>query len=852
MPYSVPPPPPPVVNYISPEETRNPTPSAIPPSSSIPNFASQSPAEAHSLLSRCSVQSSACTPAASPQLAQSARLAQPVAAAELAPDTKERAHSLGTAVEVGVGRNNGLTAQETAQGNTQSIPPSEVVPVSPASTEGSVRFQAVPEIDALISVTQARSVAPASEPEFDLSDLTTPSTQLPSSSRPNPSAPSTSPDPTSSSGESADSGQTLTIPEQSDRAPSTPSTPGTTQAPSGLTVPIDTAQVGEVIELTADRQEYDTLGQIFEAEGNVVMRFRQAILTADRLRVNIPNRLAVAEGNAVLTRGQQALRGARFTYNFGLEQGTIFQARGEVALNSAADFDANQPPTVGTAINPAQSVGEQIATAQPLQVTGSTGGLVFGVNTPNQTGPGQQGSSLTRLRFEAEQLDFNAQGWEASNVRVTNDPFSPPELELRSPRVTYTTLSPTRTEIRARNPRVVFDQGFSLPLLRDRVVIDRERRNPGLVSFGYDERDRGGFFLEREFEVFSNPAVTFSLTPQILVQRAIEEDGFLSPSSYGLIANLEAALGTDTTIVGNAVFTTLDLQDLEDKLRASLRVQQRLLNNHTLALEYSYRDRLFNGSLGFQSVQSSLGLVLTSPLLNLGTTGITLRYQGGVQFVNSETDRLDLLPVIRDNNRIDLTRYQAAATLSRPFLLWYAPPLPATPTEGLRYTPNPIVPYVALVPSVQGVVSAYSSGDTQTSLTGSISLSGQLGHFSRPFFDYTGFNVSYSQTALSGESPFLFDRVADQQVLSLGITQQIYGPFRFGVQTSYNLEDGDNIDTVYTLEYSRRSYSLSVNFSPIREAASLSFRINDFNWSGDPGPFSGLNQNTNVINGVRQ
>jgi len=59
---------------------------------------------------------------------------------------------------------------------------------------------------------------------------------------------------------------------------------------------------------------------------------------------------------------------------------------------------------------------------------------------------------------------------------------------------------------------------------------------------------------------------------------------------------------------------------------------------HTLALEYSYRDRLFNGSLGFQTVQSSLGGVNLSRH-SLGKTGINLSYQAGAQYINAETDR---------------------------------------------------------------------------------------------------------------------------------------------------------------------------------------------------------------------
>ena len=52
--------------------------------------------------------------------------------------------------------------------------------------------------------------------------------------------------------------------------------------------------------------------------------------------------------------------------------------------------------------------------------------------------------------------------------------------------------------------------------------------------------------------------------------------------------------------------------------------------------------------------------------------------------------------------------------------------------------------------------------------------------FSRNWFDYTGFNVTYAIGTNTGESPFLFDRDVDQQTLALGITQQLYGPIRLG------------------------------------------------------------------------
>lgn len=677
--------------------------------------------------------------------------------------------------------------------------------------------------DRPLQVRTAQSSQPSAPPRSESLPFPPAETVSPSPESENPSSP----------------GEVLTIPGQP------PTSAPESQAPPSRQVPAPGAPLApgepEVIELNADRQEYEQQQQVFRAQGNAVMRFREAVLSADRIQVNIPNRIAVAEGNVILTRGQQVLKGNRFEYNFVQGEGVILGAAGELFVPAAGeDLSAAPPIPVGTAIIPGQSTGDQVRAGQPLQVTGSVGGISINLAGGNQNESTATGGEINRVRYEAERVEFTSDGnLVATNVRLTNDPFSPPELEIRSPRVTYTRQSPTRSVLRARNPRVVFDQGFSLPLLRNQVVFDDRERNPGLAQFGFDERDRGGLFVERQFDVVNSAAVRFTLTPQILLQRAYDQGNFFTGSAYGLRSQLDIALGPSTTFAGEAVLTSLDLNKIEDNLRANVGLRQQI-GRHTLSLGYTFRDRLFNGSLGFQNVQRSFGLTLESPRIRLGDTGIGFNYQASVLLIDANTDRLDLLPTVRENNRIDLTRYQASATLGRTFYLWTGTALPPTATQGLRYTPNPIVPYVAIGTSVRGGFNAYSNGDSQTNLTGTVELSGQLGHFSRSFLDYTAFRIAYSQTVLDGKSPFLFDRIADEQVLSLGLTQQLFGPFRVGVQTSINLDTSNTIDTIYTLEYSRRTYAISLTFSPVRQAASLNFRISDFNWSGDPGPFSGI------------
>lgn len=629
--------------------------------------------------------------------------------------------------------------------------------------------------------------------------------------------------------------------------------------PSGTTPPATTAPATpRTVEVIADRQIYDDQRRIVTAEGNVVVRFDGAVVDADRLQINLDNLIAVGEGNVALTRGDQVLRGQRFTYNFIQDSGELEKGRGEIYLPTAERDVAFLPTDVTAGGVPQRPVSDRIRANQPLTGINSPGGIdvvVGGRADARNIAQPKSGGVVNRLRFEAEQIQFYPRGWQAQDVSITNDPFSPPELVLRAANVTLTREAPLVDRVRSQGSRIVFDQKFAVGIPREQQEIDRRERDvtPALVSPGFDGDQRGGLYLERGFPAITTDKTNWTITPQFFLQRAIEQGTGDFAGLFGIRSRLNVNLNPKSVIEGNGELTSLNLSKVEDNLRASLRLRQTLgdRNPHLLNLEYSYRDRLYNGTLGYQTVQSSLGGVVISPIVPLGNSGINLSYQAGAQYINANTDRPDLLEADRDNDRISLGRIQGSAALSGGLLLWQGQPLPPTATEGLRYTPNPVIPYLRALAGVTGTTSYYSNGDNQSTLIGTIGLEGQIGHFSRPYLDYTAFNVSYSQGFNSGLSPFLFDRAVDTRVLSAGITQQIYGPFRIGFQTSVNLDTGRESSTDYILEYSRRTYGLTLRYNPVLQLGGISFRISDFNWSGGTDPFSGQ-QVKPVVGGVTQ
>ena len=598
--------------------------------------------------------------------------------------------------------------------------------------------------------------------------------------------------------------------------------------------PLDSDGIAELI-LQADRQSYNPTQQIVTASGDVLVQFGDTQLAAERLWLNLGNRFLRAEGDVFFNRNEQILEADQATYNLLQGSGEIIDARGELLL-STLSRDLTTLPFADGPLTDAP-IDYRLQQEGSISSVTSPGGTTFGTDSRDVFG-GEQGS-VSRLRFESETIYFDADGWYAENLRLTNDPFSPPELELRGSNVRLTLLNEEQAELFIENPRLVFDQGLTIPLFKERYILQRgqlspDELNPLPTGVGIDGLDRDGLYVEREFSLSTGSPWQFTVVPQFYIGRWLGESDYdlFDPANFGVVARVNGPLGPQTQAAATVSLSGLDLENFADRLRASFRTQQ-LIGDHRLSFEYSYRDRLFNGSLGFQDVQTSLGVLLQSPTITLGDTSIDLRYQVSGQYVTADTDQPDLLSPGVPIGLTSLFRFQGAFDLSRNFTLWRGEPLPATATEGLRYSPRPIVPFLSLVAGLRGIATYYTDDALRESLEARVRLSGQLGHLQRNYFDYTQFNIGYSATFVGGdESPFLFDREVDTNVLSGGIIQQIYGPLLAGFQTSFNLDTGQEIDTDFIVEYRRRAYGLLFQYSPNRETGFLGFRISDFDWTG--------------------
>jgi lipopolysaccharide export system protein LptA len=567
--------------------------------------------------------------------------------------------------------------------------------------------------------------------------------------------------------------------------------------PNDPPLPVPPVPVGEPLNVTSDRQEFDINTQTFTAIGNVRVSYAQGELRADRVSVNLLTQDTQAQGNVLFQRGNQIVRGDRLEYNYAKQTGTLTQASGAIDLATLTDPNPRRLPA------------------------DTASGSVFLSAIAREAQGG-----VRRIGFTAEKLILQeGNRWVAENLRITNDPFSPPELELITSRATLSPISPTQSQLDLEAPTLAFDRVFFLPVPINSVTLDQFQR-PFSTLVAFDRQDRGGAYVQQSFDVVKNVDFNLRIAPQLLLQRAFERTGGLFDRDLlGLVVEAQGSLGDGQFITARGSLSSFDFSQLDKNLRFNLRYSRNVFDDHRLDVSYAYRDRLFSGSAGFEDVTNLAGATITSPNRLLGDTGINLNYQLSLQIVNAI--RADLQP----NTVGTLGRLQSAVALGRTITLAQGEPLPAEKDAGLRYVPQPIVPSLSAFVGVSGVSALYTNGANQNVLSGTVGLSTVLGNFSRDFLDYTALSVSYTQSFVAGLSPFRFDRVNDQRVITAEILQQIYGPLRFGVSQSWNVDTGNLFDATYSLQYDRRTYGIAIRYNPNQGIGELVLRISDLNWT---------------------
>ena len=474
--------------------------------------------------------------------------------------------------------------------------------------------------------------------------------------------------------------------------------------------------------------------------------------------------------------------------------------------------------------------------------------------------------TISRWRIQARLLRFTPTTLSGDRVGFSNDPFTPAQSWMDSTDVVATLMPNGDTVIRAAKNRLRLEDRLPIAVQRT-ATISREEEIENRWVFGYDKEDRDGYFFGYKIPVQLGDKLRLTLQPQFLAERAINSstDAYPLPGQpvasppvtqpattsdlFGLDARLSGPIaGFDAN--ARLEMSTFNPENIPDGTRSQASLDRSvtlpLLGPSMVRLFGAYRFRTWNGSLGEQDVYTAYGVSLDKQGVLPEWGRLSSNYYWRVGVGNFQANPADSVNLAR------LWRGNAIGSLNASLALWRGQPAPPTPLAGLMNTATPIRPGLSLDANLLGTAAYFGDGTNQNTITLSGGPTLTLGHFVRPFLDYTRLTITGSGTLRQGLSPFGFDQAVDLGTLGIGLTQQIVGPLVFSGGIGFNVSPsspfyGDVTASYVELRWQRRAYEVGLFYSPYQGIGGVRVKLNDFNFKGPGVPFVPLNPAAAVL-----
>jgi hypothetical protein len=465
--------------------------------------------------------------------------------------------------------------------------------------------------------------------------------------------------------------------------------------------------------------------------------------------------------------------------------------------------------------------------------------------------------SLSRWRIQARRLRFTPTTLSGDRVAFSNDPFTPAQSWMDSENVVATLQPNGDTVIKADRNRLLLEDRLPIPVTRQRTITKEEEVTNRWV-LGVDQEDRDGFYLGYDVPIRIGEKGTLTFQPQFMLERAIDgsTDSYPPPGAsvdsstksqpatmgdlFGFESKLRTPLVGSFDLSLNLDVSTLDPENLPDGTRSWGQINSPLklplVGESRFRLFGAYRFRTWNGSLGEEDVYTAYGASLEkeASLPNWGRLSGNYFWRIGLGNYQANAFQSDDLA--------ELWRANAIGSVNFSLALWTGKPAPLPMAQTLATTAVPVVPGLRLNGNLFGTAAYFGDGTNQNTLTLSGGPTLTLGHFVKPFLDYTELTIIGSATLRQGASPFSFDRAVDLGTLGIGFTQQIVGPLVFNGGIGLNVDPGsefygDVTNSYLELRWQRRAYEIGVFYSPYNGLGGVRVKLNDFNFRGPGVPF---------------
>ncbi len=617
-----------------------------------------------------------------------------------------------------------------------------------------------------------------------------------------------------------------------------------------------------LVDIQSDIQ-YEQNDKIY-AEGNVEIYFSNAKLTGDNAVYDKNKKEFVIEGNVVLKKGSQYFEASRLSYNFELENGTIDNIYGVLDINNInLDLDLESSNEIEKRNNTKTEVSElqYINSASLGLVSNFESNSVFDFNSLKLDVP-----QIQKWRFKSEKLYLESNKLKSKKILFTNDAFNKPQFLLESKKFSGEIVD-DKLKIISRNSWIILDDSLKFPVGRRTIFDDDPTTAVWGIGSDYDEKD--GFYIQRTFgeiDIFDN--YSLKLTPYYLLQRSLKgnsdsfrkkNESILSDKQKTDISFLDT-FALDADISGKFFKWDLSIKSSLNSLDFD-RFNQANRSKFTLT-------RTFDLNSAKNSNLQLLNKNGNSEFINKLDIQLYAMYREKVSRVFSSDEEIYFGKGARVANRkswsskgvnnnlsfiYDLGKFKAEkkdinefTTLSRNlFAIKYKNQIPLWKkyseekkiNETYKYSPKVINQGINWNTYIDSGLFLYEDGSNQEAIIFTSGPAITLGSLTKKYLDYSSLDVLAQYTLKGDDSPFRFDNINDTENIIFNLKQQIYGPIIFGFLSYLNLDAnhdnyGEFSNTQYSLDISRRAYSLGAFYKPSTSTVGIQFNVFNFDYFG--------------------
>ena len=614
-------------------------------------------------------------------------------------------------------------------------------------------------------------------------------------------------------------------------------------------------------DIDSDIQYFE--GDIFYAQGNVVVKISNGFIKADKISYDQINKIFIAENNITFNKGNQYIQAKYAQFNLKKTQGFLTEVYGALDFANLKE-DLNIMAENNNFASCDTDSFDLINSPSEVSLLGS--GNVRFRNKLGLDSFNLNFSKIDKWRFKSSKIIIENKVLKSELIYFTNDPFNEPQFILRSKNFSAEIIN-NKTQYKSKRTSIIFDNKLTLPIGRRTIDNNSFDLRWGV---GYESKDKDGFFVIRNFDpikISDNLEVDFQ--PYFLLQRSLlgESNAFrlkdssvlsdnqkidIQPLDYfalskkvkGKLIGWDLNLNTNLKTINPERFYdafSYDLNLIRNLYKTDFK-QNNILNRCSDTNNLVEKNENFNIDFGIYSAfdKDNIYKAFGSKLINsykYSDKNLARNY-----FLTFDMGTYQGESSSKENKLTSLDRYGVNATFENDFLLTNKKNILENITKDYKFSPEIINGGIKIKSKLGYGFFKYSNNSSQSVLSASIGPEFTYGNFKNKFFDYSVLSIMPEYISKNGRSPFEFDDFEESSRILFGIKQQIYGPLLLSFSTSYNIDNNSKDFGVFenkkfSLGVSRRAYSFGLFYDEDQKSIGIEFNVFNFGYNNKASKF---------------